>query len=54
MSSTGKWEEKLPRFSLDRRITVLVIMATALVVGVVATMGIPLELIPRGFEEPVL
>jgi len=48
----GNWEEALPRFSLDRRITVFVIMATALVVGAVATIGIPLELIPSGFDSP--
>ncbi len=48
----GSWEQALPRFSLDRRITVFVIMATALVVGVVATLGIPLELIPSGFDSP--
>lgn len=54
MSSSGKWEQILPRFSLNRRVTVLVIMMTALVVGVVATIGIPLELVPRGFENPQL
>jgi hypothetical protein len=31
----------LPRFSLDRRVTVLVLLASAVVVGVVATTGIP-------------
>ncbi|MCG8421867.1 MAG: efflux RND transporter permease subunit [Proteobacteria bacterium] len=55
MSDRGKtWEEALPRFSLKRRITVLVLGMTALVVGVVASIGIPLELIPRGFEQPSL
>ncbi len=47
-------EHLLPRFSLDRRITVLVLLATALVVGAIATVGIPLELLPRGFTEPSL
>jgi len=47
-------EHVLPRFSLERRITVLVLLATVLVVGAIATLGIPLELIPRGFEEPSL
>jgi hydrophobic/amphiphilic exporter-1 (mainly G- bacteria), HAE1 family len=46
--------ERLPRFSLGRRITVLVVVATALVLGAVATLGIPLELIPRGMEQPRL
>jgi HAE1 family hydrophobic/amphiphilic exporter-1 len=42
-------ESILPRFSLDRRITVLVLLATFIVVGVVASVGIPIELFPRGF-----
>jgi HAE1 family hydrophobic/amphiphilic exporter-1 len=45
---------KLTRFSLDRRITVLVMFLTVLVVGAVAAVGIPLELIPSGFEDPFL
>jgi HAE1 family hydrophobic/amphiphilic exporter-1 len=49
-----RWQEALPRFSLDRRITVLVLMLTALVVGGISTIGIPLELIPKGFEAPTL
>ena len=44
----------LPELSLNRRITVLVLLASVLVVGVVATLRIPLELIPRGFSEPFL
>ena len=42
-------EEALPRFSLNRRIGVLVLLASMVVVGVVAALGIPLELIPSGF-----
>ncbi|HUH05550.1 MAG TPA: efflux RND transporter permease subunit, partial [Kofleriaceae bacterium] len=49
-----RWQELLPRFSLNRRVTVLVLMLTALVVGAVSTIGIPLELVPRGFEAPTL
>ncbi len=45
---------KLTRFSLDRRITVLVLFLTTLVVGAVAGLGIPLEMIPGGFEDPFL
>lgn len=48
------WERLLPRLSLDRRITVLVLLASAMVVGVIATLGIPVELFPRGFESPFL
>lgn len=47
-------EHLLPRFSLNRRITVLVMIATVLVVGIIAALGIPLELVPRGFDEPSL
>jgi HAE1 family hydrophobic/amphiphilic exporter-1 len=51
---TERWERLLPRFSLSRRVTVLVLLATSLVVGVVASRLIPLELFPTGFEEPHL
>jgi HAE1 family hydrophobic/amphiphilic exporter-1 len=44
----------LPRFSLERRVTVLVLFLATVVVGAVATFGIPVELIPRGFQEPFL
>ena len=47
-------EEALPRFSLNRRIGVLVLLATMIVVGLVAALGIPLELIPSGFSPPFL
>ena len=47
-------ELALPRFSLDRRISVLVLLATAMVVGAIATTGIPLELFPRGYTPPSL
>ncbi|HVS62042.1 MAG TPA: efflux RND transporter permease subunit [Thermoanaerobaculia bacterium] len=50
----SRLETWLPRFSLDRRITVLVLMATFVVLGVVATLSIPLELIPSGFSESFL
>ncbi len=47
-------ETVLPRFSLNRRVTILVLVATLVVLGVVATMGIPIELIPNGFTTPFL
>jgi HAE1 family hydrophobic/amphiphilic exporter-1 len=47
-------DARLPRFSLDRRITVLVLLATTVVVGIVAASSIPLELIPRGYSDPFL
>jgi hydrophobic/amphiphilic exporter-1 (mainly G- bacteria), HAE1 family len=39
----------LTEFSLRRRVTVLVLLLAILVVGVVAMIGIPLELFPRGY-----
>lgn len=54
LSSSGQWEEALPRFSLNRRITVIMMMLSAIVIGVVASFGIPLELIPRGYNAPQL
>ncbi len=45
---------RISRFSLDRRVTVLVLFLTALVVGVASAIRIPMELIPRGFENPSL
>ena len=47
-------EGALPRFSLDRRVTVLVLFLTLMVIGAVATLGIPAELMPSGFEFPFL
>jgi len=44
----------LTRFSLERRITVLVLLMTIIVVGIIASLGIPLETFPRGFESPSL
>ncbi len=44
----------LTRLSLDRRITVLVLLMTIIVVGIIASLGIPLETFPRGFESPSL
>lgn len=53
-ADTSYRESRLPRFSLDRRITVLVLLVTVLVLGAVATAGIPLELFPSGFNAPHL
>ncbi len=50
----GGTDSRLPRFSLDRRITVLMILMTLVVLGAVATLSIPLELFPSGFEGPHL
>ncbi len=47
-------EGGITRFSLDRRITVLVLFLTLLVVGAAAATRIPVELIPAGYDEPFL
>jgi HAE1 family hydrophobic/amphiphilic exporter-1 len=44
-------EGRVSRFSLDRRITVLVLFLTLLVVGAAAATRIPVELIPSGFDD---
>jgi HAE1 family hydrophobic/amphiphilic exporter-1 len=47
-------EGGLSAFSLNRRVTVLVLFLTTIVVGAVAATRIPVELIPSGFSEPFL
>jgi len=46
--------ERLTKWSLGRRITVLVLLFTILVVGLISTTGIPLELLPKGLSDPTL
>ena len=50
-ASLASW---LPELSLDRRIGVLMLIVTVMVLGVVALRAIPLELIPSGFSQPFL
>lgn len=40
---------RLARFSLTRPVSVLVLFLSIVVVGVIATLGIPMELFPRGY-----
>jgi hydrophobic/amphiphilic exporter-1 (mainly G- bacteria), HAE1 family len=47
-------DQALPRFSLRRPVTVVVLLAAFLVVGLMATRLIPLELIPQGWNAPHL
>jgi HAE1 family hydrophobic/amphiphilic exporter-1 len=47
-------DKTLPRFSLDRPVTVVVLLAAFLVVGLMATKLIPLELLPQGWNAPHL
>jgi HAE1 family hydrophobic/amphiphilic exporter-1 len=51
---TGRMVSGLTEFSLKRRITVLVMLMSIVVVGFVATVGIPVELFPRGFTAQSL
>lgn len=44
----------LTRFSLDRRITVFMSLLTIIVVGIIASLGIPLETFPSGYEFPAV
>ncbi len=45
---------RLAAFSLERRITILVLLLTILVGGFIAIEGIPRELFPRGYESKFL
>jgi len=51
---TGRMVSGLTEFSLRRRITLLVLLMSIVVVGIVATVGIPVELFPRGFTSQSL
>ncbi len=44
----------LPRFALERPRAVFVLVLAVIVVGLVAGSGIPVELLPRGFDPPHL
>ena len=54
MSDRESIAGRLAAFSLDRRITILVILLTILVCGIIANQGIPRELFPRGYESKFL
>lgn len=44
----------LTNFSLHRKVTVLMIFLTVLVVGLVSANGIPMEMFPSGFQQQAL
>ena len=50
----SSFSSRLARFSLDRRVTVFVLILTIVVMGVIAAMGLPMELFPRGYETKFL
>ena len=47
-------DSMLPKFSLDRRITVLMLAVTIAVIGTIAASSIPAELFPQGFVNSFL
>jgi len=47
-------EHTLPKFSLDRRIAVLMLALTIAVIGAIAVMNIPAEMIPSGFVSSMV
>ena len=51
---TGRVVSSLTEWALKRRISVLVLLMSIVVVGVIATTGIPVELFPRGFTSQSL
>jgi HAE1 family hydrophobic/amphiphilic exporter-1 len=44
----------LPRFALNRPVTVVVVLFATIVVGLIALKDTPVELFPKGFEAPFL
>ena len=47
-------ESFLPRFSLTRRVTVLMLAVTFSLVGMIAAINIPAEMLPTGFTLPFM
>lgn len=54
MSDSTLRENSVVRASLARPITMLMILLSAVVIGIVALVNIPLELIPSGFSAPFM
>ncbi len=50
----GSLGVSLPRLSLERRIGVVVVVGAVLVMGLVAALSLPIELIPSGYSSPFL
>ncbi len=50
----GGLGRSLPRLSLERRVGVLVVVGAVLVMGLVAALSLPIELIPSGYSSPFL
>ncbi len=54
VSSQKSIAGKLAEFSLNRRVSVIVLLMSIFVIGMIATQGIPRELFPRGYESKFL
>ena len=54
MSENKSIAGALAEFSLNRRVTVIVILMSIFVIGLIATKGIPRELFPRGYQPKFL
>lgn len=54
MPEISESERLLPELALTRRISVLVLLLSILVVGTIASLSIPLEMLPRGFEPSMM
>jgi HAE1 family hydrophobic/amphiphilic exporter-1 len=54
IENSSAMSNRLARFSLDRRVTVFVLLLTIIVVGLIAAIGLPMELFPRGYETKFL
>ena len=52
MAEDSGHKHPLPRFSVDRPVTVVMILVALLVVGAIAYLRVPLDLFPKGFEDP--
>ena len=52
MATEPRHDYLLPRFSVDRPVTVVMILVALLVVGAIAYLRLPLDLFPSGFSDP--
>ena len=48
--NTDNWVTAITRFSLNRKVTMVMLLLTIIAVGTIATYRLPLEMSPRGIE----
>ena len=51
---TGRSESRLTRLAVERKVATLMLTASLMVLGLVAWLRIPVELVPSGFSPPFL